>query len=360
MFDFIKNIKELVSARKSANIFPNSFSRAKNIAKKSGYNLTMQEIQELQNEINHENIITNSIISASKSGINISLKDAEKIYLASQNSKISYKELVDSLIITKKAEQSFLLEDLLKLTKEKQNIKKITEAIISAKKDGIIFSANEIKTLFYKDDSEYLNLTKQLSIAKSEDIELDAKQIKILYLKNISIQRAIEILRIAKQEELTLPFNILVNLLKDKINIIKCLKILSKAKKASYAELQNSGMFDSEVNDLLANTYVIEGKEEFKKKLSDKILSNKKMLDPAEVYYSLVKSKSKGFKISLDTIQDYITFGYTSDLEKIHDSYLYARENGLYLSFKHLALLAEKNVDVLNFVNAQINSGYHE
>ena len=80
------------------------------------------------------------------------------------------------------------------------------------------------------------------------------------------------------------------------------------------------------------------------------------LIDPVNLYYKLIKSDGQGFKITLHTIKNFLSFSFLPDIDMIAESYLIARQNGLYITFQQLAKLAEKNIDVRSFIDAQIKS----
>lgn len=331
---------------------------AKKKAWNNGIRITCNDIAELYFDIEKKSKLFESKIRANKATVNLSLEDAKRIYAERKLPSSDYGKLIEFLIKTKKEDVKFTVDELIDLYRDDRNIKEITEALIKAKKEGIIASASDIKTLFYYKDENKL-LLEYFVISQKEGLGLASNNLKVLFLKNIDITKALNVLRSLKMLKLQVPFPILVELLDEKVNVTKCMKILSKAKKVCKADMISLNIFDDKISETLSNIYVIEGKDKFKKELSDVIVNTNRMFNPDEIYYDLVASESEGFKLSFEMFKKYIGFNFKADIEEIAKAYLKARKNGLYVTFNQLARLAELGVDVHSFVNAQINSVKH-
>jgi len=317
--------------------------------------LTKEEIAEIYFDIETKSKLFESKLKANKASVNLTMEDAQRIYIHQKDSGSTYAALINYLIKTKNSDVKFTVDDLIKLYKADRNLKKITEYLVKAKDEGVVISADEIKTLFYNKE-EYNKILNYYITCKEEDLEINVNQIKVLFLKNIDIQKAISVLRTLKIYHLKVPFETLLTLLDEKINITKCIRILRKAKEACFDDLKKEEIFDDATCNQLANTYVIGGKDKFKIQLSNNIVNTNRLIDPADLYHKLMTKESKGFKVTLETIKDYIHFDFVADIDEITKAYLKARTSGLRIEYKQLARLAEISVDVHEFVDAKIKS----
>ncbi len=329
--------------------------KAKREARRTNIKISCSDISEMYFDIENKSKLFGSHIKANKATVNLSLQDAKRIYAERKGTGSNFEALIDYLIKTKKHDVKFSVDELIELYRNNRNLAKITDGLIKAKAEGVNLSGSEIKTLFYR-KKEYEKILEYYITAKKEGLNLELTNIRVLFLKNIDIIKAINVSRTLKRENLRIPFKVLSELLEDKINVTKCIKILQKAKKSCIEDLLNENLFDEQVCENLANTYVILGKEKFKKEVSELIVNLNRLDDPAELYHKLVTKESYGFKITLEIIKEYLNFDFTADIDEITKAYLKARTNGLYITFEQLAKLAEVKVNVQEFVDAKIKS----
>ncbi len=338
--------------------------------------ITPEEIMELYLSIDKRSGFLTAYSDAIKNGVNLNFEGAKQIYAIRKTDKIkfptfygfikgffaskgkasTFSTLLGFLVKTKKKEVKFSADELKTLYKEDRNLKEITAALLKAKEDGVELNSKEIKTLFYgnKEQNDLLNFLIQ---SKEETLKIGTNELRTLYLNNINIKKLIHVKQMLKKANLDLSFPALIPLLDDDVNIIACIKILKATKAVCIKKLKIFPFLDQVACNTLANEYVIYGKSAFKKKLSAIILEKNILEDPALLYQFLVKAKDDSFKIHLSLIIDFVKYSYNADINEVVKAYLTARKNGRYAKFKHLAKLAEREINTASLIDAQINSG---
>lgn len=352
------NIKDFVKLL-MRNVPFSYINKARKQARMAGVDISYEEIEELYFDIDTKSKFSKSLISALASGADITVDDARDIFSASGNGQLTFDNFIKHLIEIKKADIKISSDELIDIFLEGRNVGKIVKTLIKAKKEGVYLELDDVKNIFYSGNDNEIVLTDFIGIKKYLP-DISAADIQTAVLEGINLPRLIEIVDFLMKEKLQIPFGILINLLDMNINIVKLIKILSVAKQNSNEELARRKIFKLDVSERLSNIYVFEGKERFKHALSDEILKLKVLINPAELYNDLMKSKGYGFKLNLELIKNYISFDFNADLNKITDAYFLARDNGLHVKFNQLATLAEKNIDITEFVKAQIKSFVNE
>jgi len=349
-------------------------------AREASVEISSAEIVELYLSIDKKSGFLSVYSDAIKSGVGINFDGAKDIYGIRKNDKIelpsfltyilrlgrwkskesTFSRLLSFLVKTKKKEVKFSPDELKQLYSEDRDISSITSALIKAKEDGVELNSTQVKTLFYS-KNEPEEMLKFLITSKNEKLNIGINELRTLFINNISLQKLISVKQMLKTANISISFPVLVPLLDKDINIIACIKILKTAKTACEKVLKtHEDIFDKETTHLLANEYVVNGKTAFKKQLSEYILTKNLLEDPALLYENFVKAKEDGFKIHLSLIVDFVKYSYSADIYKVVDAYLIARKNGRYARFKHIAKLAEHEINTKKLIDAQIKSGADE
>ncbi len=335
------------------NISAGFIIEARKISQREGYQISYEEIEDLYNLKKTQNI--EEYIKSKKAKKITSTNMAVKMFNNKKESTDSFFKLIEFLSKNRKVLSHLSIDELIKLQSEGYNAENIAKVLLRAKKGGLNINADQIKKLFYSQQTNE-ELLAQFVTIKKQFPSIRSKDIKTAFMKNINLHKMVNVTNLLNSEDIKLPYNVFIDLLKDDINIVKAIRILSQAKKNSVKELKKHKLFNDRLNNRLANVYTIEGKERFKKVLSMSILEKNFLIDPVKLYYKLVKSEEQGFKITLHTIREFLSFSFTPDIDMITESYLIARQKGLYITFQQLAKLAEKNIDVRSFIDAQIKS----
>lgn len=335
------------------------FKLMQKLRRNEGVMMTFSDIEELYFDIDKKSDFLSTLSRANKFGVNISVADAKRIFSIRNSPDTSFQQLIELLTEAKKADIKLTVDELIKIYSEGRDINQIIRRVVRLKKEGYKANPNDIKSVFYG-NGQATKLLENFIKSKKINPEITSSQIKSVFVNGSQPEKFYNVIKLLKKENISVPFHILLNLMKEDTNIIKGVKILSKAKKSTLGELSLYKHFDEDTNNKLSNIYVIEGKEKFKKSLSNELIKRGIMIDPAEMYDELVKSENNGFKVNLETIKDYLSFHFRPGITEITDSYLKARNNNLYVTYKQLAQLAEKEIDVKQFVDAQIKSGSDE
>ncbi len=338
----------------------------KRAALKSGVVVTDQEIIDLVEDIDTNSHYLQLIIKAYERGVNKPATVISNFYkLKSRNDK-SLEELTDAFFKAKSRNLNLSSEDILKLYEQGKPVSKIVNALIKADRHNLDLEISDISTLWYNDKQYGEKLTSLYVKIKKKDTDIKPIHLKLLVFNEINPEDFLQVTSMLKAKDLDIPFEKLINLLKKQINIIKAIKILSKAKKScnevfkKHEKLKAHGGFSDEEINRLSNIYIIEGKEKFKKALNKSLIYNNLYIDPVELYYDLTRSDGKGFKMNLEMIINYLGFEYKADIDNVTDAYLNARKNKLHIKYSQLAKMAEKGIDVKSFINAQIKNKKNE
>lgn len=324
-------------------------------AGKKKLKITLDEIFEMFYEVEHKISFVKAITQAEKSNIHVDIKNANNLYI-NRKENPDYKEIISIYVKAKQAKLNIELEEIIDLYTKNRNVKKIVDEMIAEHKAGVKVELKEHTTLFYNGNDNQKLLKLYIS-GKKVNSDITPEQLSTAFFKNIPLEKFINTQVLLKKNELVIPDKIIFELLSDNINIIKLIEILSRAKTESINELQKHNLFEPNEAKKLANTYIVEGKEKFKKQL-DEILINKNILkDPAHLYMKLIKSTDKGFKFNLEILKPYLTFDFKPQLDEIVETFLNARTNGLHITLEQLVGLAQNEVDIKNFIDAQIKSG---
>lgn len=325
-------------------------------ALKSGIELDKKDIKELYQDIDSQAGYIKLIIKAHKSGINKAETVISDFYKLRSRKDQSLEKLTEPLFKAKKKGLDLDADDILDLYKKDKPVPKIVDALVAAAGEEQKISINEISTLWYNSKEYGREVIKLYSKSKKQYPTISASQYKILILRGINLEEFTKVSQMLKEKHLEIPFDILANLLNKRINIIKTIKILSKAKESCIRELDRHKLFSENETNRLANIYVVEGKEKFKKALNKSLIFNQIFTDPVNLYYALTRSDGKGFKVNLETLSDYLGFEYDADINKVTGSYLKARKNKLHIKYEQIADMAQKKIDVERFIEAQIKS----
>jgi hypothetical protein len=289
----------------------------------------------------------------------LTAEQVKKIYSLTGAYCGTFEDLVNLLLKAKKEGVKFSVENLSDLISDKKAVNKIVDALVNAKKEGINLEIEDIQNVFYSDFDKD-KMLKMLILIKQEKINLNVHQLKVAFLKNIDIKKLGNVMKMLKDRNLEIPFSKLTDLLSKNLNITKCIDILTDSKNAAAEELFKLGLFKHTEVQMLANVYAVEGKERFKKKLSDTILEKGFSEDPTKIYFRLQHSVGNAFKINLEHIIKYISYDFEPDIDEINRTYIKARNNNLQINYEQLVKLAEKKVKISEFVDAQIKSGANE
>ncbi|MEA2041011.1 MAG: hypothetical protein U9N85_00475 [Bacteroidota bacterium] len=355
----LKSIKNKISTWFRS---PGLFQRKKLLfeAKRNGVIIDNGDIDELFKGIDSGSNYVQLIIKAKKAGFDNAESIVSDFFKIRRSNETSLESLINPLIEAKKKGLEIKSDEIKALYDKNKPISKIIKALVTASKKDTDLKIEDVKTLFYNDKKVGKQFIKQFAKTKKHFPTLTSAQFNSIYFKNISVNEFYNISKLLNQENLQIPFFKLTELIETKSNIIKTILILSDAKKASEQELQKYNYFSTAQISELANTYVIEGKNKFKTELSKSLLNELVLVDPVSLYFKLTRSAGKGFKITLETIKDYLSFDYKADIGKVTDSYLNARQNNLTIKYDQLAQLAQQEVDVEEFIEAQIKSGADE
>jgi hypothetical protein len=337
---------------------PGFFRRISIIRKsrKSGAGLSHDDINELFRDIDTHSNYLQLIIKAKNSNIAKPENVVSDFYKASKSNNDFINSLIKPLIKAKKNDLDISAENLIKLYGDKKAIPKIVDGLILAAKNDLTLKIDDIKTIFY-DKKKFGDKVIELYIkSKREYPKLSPTKFRSLIHANIDLNEFLKVAQLLNSKNLYIPFPILSELLSKRINIIKTIIILSKAKESCISELQKHQLFSDKDTDRLSNIYIVEGKQKFKKALSKSLLYEQLPVDPVNLYYDLTRSEGKGFKVNLETIDEYLGYEYEADINKVTASYLKARKNNLHIKYEQIAVLAQKKVDVEKFIDAQIKS----
>lgn len=288
--------------------------------------------------------------------------DVKTIILEHNYNNHTHRQLLNAHGKAKKAQLGISVDDIIKLNYENRDIGKIIDRLIESKEDlskkrnNRQVTLNELRT-FYLAKGEDLRIIKSYLKAKRDIPGVDPLLFSKAVFKGINPDKLADVMRILAKNNLKIPDKTLISLFDDKINILKTIKILADAKNDSYIAVKRLyPIFDDAAAEKFANVYTIEGKNKLKTAISDTVLAMNVLEDPSEIYLALVKSEGNGFKINLETIRDYIRYDFIPDIDTISNVYQYARNRGLHIEYRQLAKLAEKNVDIKAFVDAELKS----
>jgi hypothetical protein len=329
-------------------------------SRENGTILNNDDINELYNDIDTHSNYMQLIIKAKKANITKPENVVSDFFKIRKSNDDFVNTLIKPLMKARRNDLDISAEDLTKLYKNQKNIPKIIDSLIVAAKNEHPLKIADIKTIFYS-KKDFGDRVVDLYIkSKREYPKLSPEKFKSLIHANIDLNEFLKVAQLLNTKKLYIPFAILSELLSKRINIIKTIIILSKAKESCIAELQKQQLFSDDETERLSNIYVTEGKEKFKKALSKSLLNEQLPVDPVNLYYDLTRSEGKGFKVNLETIDEYLGYEYKADINKVTGSYLKARKNNLHIKYEQIAVLAQKNVDVEKFIDAQIKSGADE
>ena len=342
---------------------PGFFKRVQMLrnARKSGIILSNKDIGELFPDIETHSGYTQLIIKAKKAGIIKPETVISEFFAIRKSTDISLSALVTPLINAKKKGIDINPKDLIKLYRDGRPVPKIIKTLITLAKNDVELKIDDIETIFYSNKKFGEKIISIYAKTKKQYPIINAAQFKSLILSNIDPNEFYKVVELLKKKEIDIPFNILSELLKRRINILKTIILLDEAKKSCITELSKyNDMFSEKEIAKLSNIYVVEGKEKFKKELSMSLLNAQIVKDPVSLYFKLTRSEGKGFKVTLDTLNDFLGFEYNADIGKVTNSYLNARQNNLHIKYQQIAKLAQENIDVEQFIDAQIKSGADE
>lgn len=288
--------------------------------------------------------------------------DVKKIIVEHNYKNHNSKDILDAHKKSKEEKLGLSVDQIIKLNKENRNIKRIIDRLAKSKRKSKRtgktrqVTPEELKTLYFV-KNENFKLLRSFVKTKKEVRDIEPELFIKANFSNINPEELADVLRLLAMNRLSMPDKILISLFDKKINILKTIKVLSDAKKESLKTLTNMYPFFSDKDaNKLANAYTVEGKNKLKTKLSSVLLKMNRLEDPADIYMKLVKSEGKGFKINLETIRDYIIYDFTPNIDKVSRVYQHARNNGLIIQYRQIAKLAEKEVDIEAFINAEIKN----
>jgi uncharacterized protein YqfA (UPF0365 family) len=347
----IKSGKEMLNFFSEKNKF---YRLANRIARNENTHISKDEINEIFDEPDTKLNFISTITEADKANAHITHEQAVNIIKNRKDNK-AFKELITLYVKAKKAKINITPEEIIEIYKLNKNISKVFNAIIEAKKIGVNLTTDQVKTLFYNksDNEKILDLFIK---SKKFGENITAQQITTAFFSNINIEKFINIKTLIAKYQLEIPENILFDMLHEKTNIIKTVEILSKSKEECKEELMKLNFFSDKEADTLANTYIISGKEKFKKGLEDHLLKKTLLKDPAEIYLNLVKAPNNSFKYNFENIKPYLSFDFTANIDTLLQTYLKARKEGLHIKLEQIAEMAVKKVDVEKFFEAEIKN----
>ncbi len=328
--------------------------KAYQIAAEEKSQISKDDIIVLWNTIKDRHEFSNIIRNADKSNNSLSPDEADQIFEIREE-QLDYIRVIKAFIKAKKAKVEISLEKIIELYDNNANIEDIVKRLISKQKKGDSTSVEELMYDFFENMEDEKILRTFIKTQKDEDLLKPDQLIKAFY-SNINIEKFVDVIKILKKQNLQIPDDIIFETLDDNINIIKLIKILSAAKIESLKELNKLNFFTEKEINTLANTYIIQGKFEFKTGLNNMLIKKGILQDPSQLYLKLIKSTEKGFKVNYEMLKPYLSFDFKPQIGKVINTYLNARTRGLYITLEQMAELAEENVDIENFIDAQIKS----
>ncbi len=323
--------------------------------------LDCDTIRAIYHEINRKDKIVKQLENGE-----LEFEDVKTIILGYIYKNHSYNTLLDAHAKSKSEQLGLDVKDILKLNRENRNIKRIIDRLAESKanskkqRNSRPVTLDELQTLYFANDENTKILKSYLAVVK-EDNSVSPELFMKAVFKGIRPDTFANVLKVLAINKLKIPDKTLLELFDDKINILKTIKILSEAKSASVETVTKLYPdLSAEASENFANVYTIEGKNRLKKSISETILKMNLLLDPAEIYMSLIRSEGNGFKINLETINNYIKYDFEPDVNQISNVFRYARNKGIRIEYEQLATLARQEVDIKALIDAEIKSRTHE
>lgn len=348
---------------------------AKKNAKQSGIELSNDEIRRFYYDINEDTRFIDTFIKANAEGVNLDINDAKKIFRKAKTSD-RFTEVVEHYLKTTREDTKLSLDDYLQLIENEYDYKLIVNELIKIHNTNTTVGLQDVNSLFKNNKDRKTLLSEFVEIKKSSR-DISEKQLNTLFIENIPTDTFFRAQNLLHVIDLNIPFDILLSLLKTKADIINCYKILLTEKAKCIAVLRSENIVKQA--DKLANTFIIFGAEkfssEFNRYLLSEIVNDKINIETTEINkdtiinnlteakckqrLSIILNKSKAFKITLNTIFDYLKPDTKTNVCNTVDAYNYiaTQRKDLKYSFDQLAELSTQITDVHEYMKSIPKNG---
>jgi len=276
----------------------------------------------------------------------ITEKELKVLYL----DKLQEQKLLNSLIKLNRVGSTITINQLKDILYSKIDILDFVDNVLRAKKNAIEISFKELKELYIQ-RIDVDRLFDEVLRSKKSGLNLKIQDLKNLFFSYGDIGHLIDIKKRLDEAGFYLSFNELAELPINDKNSSKFAESIIAIRQASITDLQtkfddNKIPYKPDHIGSLSNTYIVSGLVAFERALKDFGIQIK---DVERISLELQKSKSTGFKLTLDDLKEIFA---SADLSpKIIDNYITAKNFLVKISYQELETLTKKGIDIAKYIN---------